>query len=53
MLGIVIPNHNVQNQQKPMHFEQENGLKRHFGPFLALIGLFLGQQIFFQHLESH
>ena len=30
-----------------MHFEQENGLKPHFGPFLALNGPFLGQHIFF------
>ena len=33
-----------------MHFEQENGLKPHFGPFLALNRPFQGQQIFFQHL---
>ena len=36
-----------------MIFEQENGLKPHFGPFLALNGPFQGQQIFFQHLHSH
>ena len=43
----------MHNQQKLTHIEQENGLKPHFGPFLALIGPFLGQQIFFQHLDSH
>ena len=31
-----------------MIFEEENGLKPHFGPFLALNGPFLGQHIFFQ-----
>ena len=36
----------MHNQQKPTYIEQENGLKPHFGPFLALIGPFLGQQIF-------
>ena len=28
-----------------MHFDQENGLKPHFGPFLALNGPFLGQNM--------
>ena len=36
-----------------MHINQENDLKPHFGPFLALNGPFLGQQIFFRHLDSH
>ena len=35
-----------------MHFEQENGLKPHFGPFLALNGLFLGQHIFFKKIKK-
>ena len=29
-----------------MHFEQAKGLKPHFGPFLALNGLFFGQRYF-------
>ena len=53
MIGIIIFNHHMQNRQKQTHLERENGLKPHFGPFLALIGPFLGQQIFFQHLDSH
>ena len=36
----------MQNRQKLMHINQENGLKRHFGPFFARIGLFLAQIIF-------
>ena len=47
VLDIVIIDHNMQNRQKLMHFEQGNGLKPHFGPFLALNGPFLGQHIFF------
>ena len=47
ILGTVILNLDMQNRQNPMHFEQENGLKPHFGPFLALNGPFLGQHIFF------
>ena len=31
----------MQNRQKLTHLERENGLKPHFGPFLALIGPFL------------
>ena len=42
VLDIVIIDHNMQNRQKLMHFEQANGLKPHFGPFLALNGPFLG-----------
>ena len=53
VLNIVILNHNMQNRQKLMHFEQDNGLKPHFGPFLALNGPFQGQQIFFQHFSHH
>ena len=36
-----------------MHNNQENDLKPHFGPFLALNGPFLGQQIFFQKSENN
>ena len=36
-----------------MHINQENDLKPHFGPFLALNGPFLGQQIFFRHFDNH
>ena len=43
----------MQNRQEPMSFEQENGLKPHFGPFLALIGPILGPTKFFQHLKHH
>ena len=43
----------MQNRQKLMHFEHENGLKHHFGPFLALIGPILGPTKFFQHLKHH
>ena len=42
LLDIITLDHNIQNRQKLMHFEQENGLKPHFGPFLALIGPILG-----------
>ena len=38
----------MQNRQKLMIFEEENGLKPHFGPFLALNGPFLGPRIFFR-----
>ena len=34
-----------------MHVEQDD-LKPHFGPFLALNSPFLGQQIFFQKSEN-
>ena len=57
VLETNILNHNMQNRQKLMHINQENGLKPHFCPFLALIGPFLGQIIFFskiglRHFES-
>ena len=42
VLQIIITHHNVQSWEKLMHFEQQNGLKPHFGPFLALIGPILG-----------
>ena len=35
-----------------MIFEQENGQKPHFSPFLALIGPFLGQHIFFSKIQK-
>ena len=35
----------MQNWQKLMHYEHENGLKPHFGPFLALIGPISEQNI--------
>ena len=53
VLDIVILGHNIQNRQKLMHFEQENGLKPHFGPFLALNGPFSGQHIFFTKIRKH
>ena len=31
VLDIVILNHNIQNRQERVTFEQENGLKPHFG----------------------
>ena len=34
-----------------MHFENENGLKPHFCPLLALNGPFLGQHIFFSNKQ--
>ena len=46
----------MQNRQKLIISEEENGLKPHFGPFLALNGPFLGQQIFFRksgHVTLH
>ena len=52
VLDIVIIDHNTQNRQKLMHFEQENGLKPHFGPFLALNGPFLGQHIFLTKIRK-
>ena len=42
----------MQNRQKLMHINQENDLKPHFGPFLALNGPFLGQHFFFQKSEN-
>ena len=36
VLQIITAYHNTQNREKLMRFEQENGLKPHFGPFLAL-----------------
>ena len=50
VLDIIILNHNMQNCQKLMIFEEENGLKPHFGPFLALNGPFLAHQIFFSKI---
>ena len=43
----------MQNRGKAIHSEQENGLKHHFGPFLALIGPILGPTKLFQHLKHH
>ena len=40
----------MQNRQELMNFEQENGLKPDFGPFLALIGPILGPANFFSVL---
>ena len=42
----------MQNRQKLMHINQENDLKPHFGPFLALNGPFLGQHIFFSVIRK-
>ena len=50
VLQIITAYHNMQNREKLMRFEQENGLKPHFGPFLALIGPFLAQIIFFSKI---
>ena len=52
VLDLVIFDHNAQNSQKLMHFEQDNGLKPYFGPFLALNGPFLGHTFFFQKSEN-
>ena len=52
VLDLVILDHHTQNRRKLMHFEQDNGLKPHFGPFLALNGPFLGQQIFFSKIRK-
>ena len=41
VLNIITPNHDMQ-KRKNMHLEQENPLKLHFGPFLALIRPILG-----------
>ena len=43
----------MQNRGKAIHSEQGNGLKHHFGPFLALIGPILGPTKLFQHLKHH
>ena len=50
ILDIVILNHNMQNRQERINFEQENDLKPHFGPFLALIGPILGPTKIFSAL---
>ena len=42
----------MQNRRKPMHINQGNDLKPHFGPFLALNGPFLGQHIFFTKIRK-
>ena len=42
--------HNMQNREKLRHYEQENVLKLHLSPFLALNGPFLGQIIFFSKI---
>ena len=42
VLDFIILNHDMQNRRKLMHLEQDNDLKPHFGPFLALNGPFLG-----------
>ena len=52
VLDLLILDHNTQNRRKLMHFEQDNDLKPHFGPFLALNGPFLGQQIFFSKIRK-
>ena len=36
-----------------MHFKQENCLKPHFGPFLALIGPIRGPTKIFHDLKHH
>ena len=45
--------HDMQNQQKWLHIDEDNGLSPHLGPFLALNGPFQGQQNFHQHLHIH
>ena len=42
----------MQNRRKLMHINQENDLKPHFGPFLALNCPFLGQHIFFSKIQK-
>ena len=39
--------------KKLTHFEQENDLKPHFGPFLALNDPFLGQHSFLTKIRKH
>ena len=50
LLDIIPLDHKIQNRQKLMHVEQENGLKPYFGPFLALIGPILGPTKIFSAL---
>ena len=52
-LDIDVLNHSNQNRRKLMHFEQENDLKAHFGPFLTRNGPFQGQQKFSQHFDHY
>ena len=52
ILDVVILNHNMQNQQEQMSFEQENGLKP-FGHFLALNGPYSRASNFFQHFDHY
>ena len=40
VLDFVSLNHDMQNRGKAIHWEQEDGLKPHFGPLLALNGPF-------------
>ena len=52
LLDIITRYHNMQNWQKLMHYEHENGLKPHFGPFLALIGPILEPKDFFSSSKT-
>ena len=52
-LDVITFNHDMQNRGKAMHLEQENGLKPHFGPLVALFGPILGPTKFFQHVKNH
>ena len=43
----------MQNQQRWLHIDEDNGLSPHLGPFSALNGPFQGQQNFHQQLSTH
>ena len=42
----------MQNRGELMLFEEENGLKPHFSPFLALNGPFFGQHTFLDLFQA-
>ena len=52
VLDTITSNHDMQNRRKVMNLDQENGLKPHFGPFLALIGSIVGPKKIFSSSKT-
>ena len=52
VLDTITSNHDMQNRRKVMNLDQENGLKPHFGPFLALTGPILEPKDFFSSSKT-
>ena len=51
-LDFVILNNEMQNRRKLMHFEQDNGLKPHFGPFLVILDSSMQNRQKLMHFEQ-